>query len=222
MDLNQAALFGPLSPTVLSGTIASILDAEVPVLLAASDEARHTAPVQLEAAGFRRLPAVEHLFWMAGTPEDGGELAFEVKRVRGARDVDAMVAMFQEVHGYSESLVGPMWGGACTAQEGTSGWLAWDGDEAVSFATVTEVDGSLSLFDVMTPLRHRRRGAGRAVVSAALAAVAREGRRPIGETLFWSSPAGRPLYEAMGFTVADDIDAWALGASQSDLEAVGA
>ena len=36
------------------------------------------------------------------------------------------------------------------------------------------------------------------------------------------SPAGRPLYEAMGFVVADEVDAWTLGASAEDLAAVGA
>ena len=61
------------------------------------------------------------------------------------------------------------------------------------------------------------RASGSATAGAAAVAA-----RPIEETLFWASPAGRPLYEAMAFGVADEVDAWSLGASAEDLAAVGA
>jgi hypothetical protein len=44
----------------------------------------------------------------------------------------------------------------------------------------------------------------------------------VDRTLFWSSPAGRPLYESLGFEIADTVDVWARGASAADLAAVGA
>jgi hypothetical protein len=52
-------------------------------------------------------------------------------------------------------------------------------------------------------------------------------RRPFSSTtrstiLFWASPAGRPLYESLGFSIADLVTAWTLGASAQDLAAVGA
>jgi hypothetical protein len=132
-----------------------------------------------------------------------------------------MQAMFLEVHGYARELteglfVRPIRNGAM------SGWLAWDGMEPVSFAIVSRVDGSLSLWEVMTPARHRRRGAGRVVVVEALRAVAATSPEPITETLFWSSPAGKPLYDALGFGDVDTVRVWARGASDEDLAAVGA
>lgn len=60
----------------------------------------------------------------------------------------------------------------------------------------------------------RLRGARHAAYAAGQAAAVGE------EVLFWASPAGRPLYEAMGFVIADEVDAWAIGASAEDLAAV--
>ena len=60
------------------------------------------------------------------------------------------------------------------------------------------------------------------MVNAALACAAAVAARPIEGTLFWASPARRPLYEAMGFVIADDADARSLGARAEDLAAAGA
>ena len=132
-----------------------------------------------------------------------------------------MQAMFLEVHGYGRDVTDglhaePIRAGAI------AGWLAWDGGEPVSFALVTRVAGTLSMWEVMTPARHRRRGAGRAVVIEALRAAADAAPEPIAETVFWSSPAGAPLYEALGFRMVDTVRAWTRGASDADLAAVGA
>ena len=73
----------------------------------------------------------------------------------------------------------------------------------------------------MTPPRHRRRGAARAVVATALDEVAKL-VGGVDRTLFWSSPAGRPLYDALGFEIGDTVDVWVRGASEADLAVVGA
>jgi GNAT superfamily N-acetyltransferase len=133
-----------------------------------------------------------------------------------------MLAIFEEAHGYDPASIDALYGGRVKGDDGFSAWLAWDGAEPISFTIVVEVGTALSIWEVMTPERHRRRGGARAVVNAALAGAVAVAARPIEETLFWASPAGRPLYEAMGFVVADEVDAWALGASAEDLAAVGA
>ena len=171
------------------------------------------------------LPRREHLFWISGTPPAGNRGTFDVRRVETNDDVVAMQSIFAEAHDYAEELTGAMYGESVRVGTDLTGWIAWDGADAVSFTIVTRVGPSLGLWEVMTPVRHRRRGAARAVVSAALAGVAQAAEsdgQPIEQTLFWSSPAGQPLYAAMGFTVVDTIDAWALGASAADLAAVGA
>jgi len=99
---------------------------------------------------------------------------------------------------------------------------AWDGFEPVSWTYVTRIDGTSALFDMMTPPQHRRRGAARALLKRALAdAAARDGGRTE-STVFWATPMGRPLYEALGFSVVDDVTLWTYGASADELAAVGA
>ena len=226
VDLNQGALFGAAAERDARDVVDRILASELPVLLACSRRVTEQVAPSLVAAGFRHMPTQEHLFWARGAPSAAqAASSFDVRPVETDADVGAMQALFQEAHGYAPELTGAMFGRTLRTDDSMTGWLAWAGSEPVSFAIVTCTGGSLSMWDVMTPERHRRRGAGRAVVGTALAAAgatAAAGRSPIEQTLFWSSPAGRPLYEAMGFLVADKLDAFVLGASEADLVAVGA
>jgi ribosomal protein S18 acetylase RimI-like enzyme len=90
----------------------------------------------------------------------------------------------------------------------------------VSCVFVTRVESTLGFFDMMTPPRHRRRGAARAVLTQALKDAAAEGDT-IDSIVFWSTPLGRPLYESLGFVVADTLDVWTFRASPEDMAAVG-
>lgn len=221
VDLNQAGVFGGATDADAGALALLVAEAGRPVLLGRSSTVSADIMEPLEASGFRAMPATEHLFWMPGVPAEEAS-SFDVRRMDTSADIEAMQAMFLEVHHYEPSLTARLHGDAIRADEGVTGWIAWDGDQAVSLAFVTKVGSSLGLWEVMTPTRHRRRGAARAVVASALRAVASSSAVPIERTLFWSSPAGRPLYDALGFTVGDIVQAWVLGASEADLAAVGA
>ena len=222
VDMNQAALFGPASAADAAALTALVIEAEVPCLLGCSDGVVERVAPTLQAAAFEVLPIREALFWRPGPPGRPVPTPFDVRRVRTEAEITAMVSMFEEAHAYAPAVVRPLYEDRVKVDDGLSAWIAWDGPEPVSFAIVIEIGPTLSLWEVMTPVRHRRRGAARAVVTAALAGAAAVARQPIEETLFWASPAGRPLYESMGFVIADEVDAWALGASPEDLAAVGA
>ncbi len=220
--MNQAVLFGAAGAAEAAIVAQRVVDADVPCLLGCSDGVLERAAPALAAAGFVQMPKREAIFWRPGPPDAIEPSAFDIRRVRSDADVDAMLAIFEEAHGYDPAAISALYGGRVKGDDGFSAWLAWDGPDPISFTIVIEVGAALSIWEVMTPVRHRRRGGARAVVNAALAGAAAVAARPIEETLFWASPAGRPLYEAMGFFVADEVDAWALGASAEDLAAVGA
>lgn len=224
VDMNQAVLFGGATEADARDLMDRILAADVPVLLGCSDGVNERVSTVLAAAGFVPLPVREALFGMLGVPSAPDATAFDVRQLITDADVTAMQALFQEAHGYEPELTADLYGGILRAGDAATGWIAWDGAEPVSFAMVTRAKRTLSLWNVLTPPRHRRRGAARAVVAAALATVAtrnRDAGSPIEATFFWSSPAGRPLYEAMGFAVVDAVDAWVLGATEADLKAIG-
>ena len=222
VDMNQGALYGDATAADAERLAEAVVAAGVPCLLGCSDGVTERVAGSLRAAGFELLPNREAIFWRPGPPAAPEPSPFEVRRVRSRDELAAMQSIFLEAHGYSAESIDQIYGGRLEGDEGFSAWLAWDGAEPVSFTIVIAVGASLSIWEVMTPPRHRRRGAARAVVAGALAAVAEAASHPIEETLFWASPAGRPLYETMGFVVADEVDAWAIGASPEDLAAVGA
>lgn len=221
VDLNQAALYGDAgaADAIEIGRLA--VKSDDPVLLARSAEVTAELEEPLEQAGFTRLPTAEHLFCMPGTPPRSGLAPFDVRRMTSPADVAAMQAMFADVHDYGPGLTGALFGTLDPADDGLSCWIAWDGNEAVSLAFVTHEPSTLGLWEVMTPQRHRRRGAARTVVVTALDEVAQL-VGGVERSLFWSSPAGRPLYDSLGFEIADTVEVWVRGASEADLAAVGA
>ena len=221
IDLNQGALLLGATATDANDLIEAIERSSARLIVACPSCAGGYGSDQLAAKGLIRLAAPESLFAMAGTPVPVTS-GFAVREVANARDVDAMVALFTAVHGYSTELTRTMFGAAVLEDRRFRGWLAWDGDVAVSFALITVAPGSLGLWEVMTLPEQRGRGAGRAIVASALAAVAASQLEPVGMTVFWSSPLGVPLYRALGFDVVDTFSTFALRPTARELADVGA
>lgn len=221
VDLNQAVIFGDGDRRTADAIVASVQAADVPCLLGVSSTVHDDVGDALRAGGFDAMTQREAMFH-ADEPPAVGPSAFQVRRVRSAEDRAGAQRVLLETHDYHPDLVAAMWGSALLDRPDVGGWVAWDGDEPVSSAYVTRVGRSLGVFDMMTPPRHRRRGAGRAVLATALAEAWTWGGTDADYVAFWASPAGRPMYESMGFAVADDVDVWTFGASPEDLAAVGA
>jgi predicted acetyltransferase len=71
---------------------------------------------------------------------------------------------------------------------------------------------------MMTPARHRRKGAARAALTTALDRIWSDDTEG---AFLWSTPAGRPFYESVGFASVDDATSWTLGADPELLAAIG-
>lgn len=221
VDLNQAVLFGEADRQTAERIAAVVQAADVPCLLGVSSTVRDDVTHALREGGFEAMTQREAMFY-ADEPPAVGPTAFQVRRVRTAEDRAGAQHVLLETHDYHPDLTSAMWGPALLDRPDVGCWVAWDGEEPVSCAYVTLVGRSLGVFDMMTPPRHRRRGAGRAVLANALTEAWTWGGVEADYAAFWASPAGRPMYESMGFDVADDVDVWTYGASPEDLAAVGA
>ena len=220
VDLNQGALFAAAGAADAEAIAAATEAAGVPCLVAVSASLEHPAPVVagLKAAGFVPTGIPEALFH-AADPPPLHPAAFEIRRAETSADRAALPRVYAQTHGYEPATL-DLYERSLDQAEHLEAWLAWDGDDPAAAVFLTHADGSLGVFDMVTVPRHRRRGAGRQMLSTALeAAWRRTGAR---EIVLWSSPAGRPLYESMGFRVGDDVDAWTRGATAEDLAAVGA
>ena len=224
VDLNQAAVFGPAESGDLDELVKVVRAGDVPTLLAVSSSVtshRGLVSDRLSRSGFVSAAEVEYLFLAPDIPArfDG---EFVVRRVDDDNGLGGIAQIVAESHGYATTLISEMWGSRLVARPDVGCWVAWDGDEPASMAVVTRVGDLLGVFDMMTSPRHRRRGAGRMTLTHALAAAAASAPQPIAATFFWSTPMGRPLYEAVGFGAVDTIEVWTLGASDQDMAAVGA
>jgi len=83
-------------------------------------------------------------------------------------------------------------------REGRTRVAVLEGGDVVGFATTRLVDGDLDLEDLFVDPSWMRRGAGRALVSDALAAAAVAG---FDRMVVTANPHARGFYEALGFEV---------------------
>jgi GNAT superfamily N-acetyltransferase len=97
-------------------------------------------------------------------------------------------------------------------------WLAWDGVEPISVVWIVRHGDVLGVMEMMTPARHQRRGAGRALLTKALAA---EWRDDTEFAVLLSTPAGRRLYESVGFEASDEVITRYRGLEDEVLAAIG-
>lgn len=220
VDTNQLALYAPAGAGDIEAALAATKAAGVPVLtgLSGSLADRGSAAGRLMAAGFEAMPDAEMLFVAGGAPPV--DATWPVRRAT-PDDLPAVREVFDLGHGYGPAVVDSMFGSRL-ADLDVGCWIAWDGPAPMSLAFVTRTGSSLGLWEVVTVPAHRRRGAARAVVTSALGDASRWGPGPVDTVVFWSSPAGRPLYEHLGFRVADEVVVLTLGAAPEDLAAVGA
>ena len=100
--------------------------------------------------------------------------------------------------------------------DGLGSWVAWDGDQPVSAVTLSWDAQGCAVWETMTMPAHRRRGAGRTALIAALNDVLRPSMT--GSVLV-TTPLGRPLYESLGFIALDESITWTRGASAVTLPA---
>jgi GNAT superfamily N-acetyltransferase len=215
-ELNECALTSRATAADASALVAAIAAAGVPALLSVASGAGAGVTAPIRAAGFVPGPATEPLMWCPRRPEvrTGG---LQVRQVQTAADRDRAIALIADAHMMDATAAGRALAPLPDPDGRVAAWLALEGDEERSVVWTTP-GPRIGVWEMMTPARHRRGGAGRAVLTHALAQLwnaATEG------AFLWSTPAGRPFYESLGFTAVDEATSWTLGADPALLAAIG-
>jgi GNAT superfamily N-acetyltransferase len=216
VELNQCALTSRATAADGRALVAFLTEHDVPALVSVASTAGAEVTAPLAAAGFERAPVAEPLMWCPQRPPrvTGG---LRVAEVRSAAERERALAIIADAHVMETEMAGRALATLPAPDGRIAAWLAYAGDEAISVAWVTP-GPRIGVWEMMTPARHRRRGAARAVLTSALHAAwdpATEG------AFLLSTPAGRPFYEAVGFTAADDAVSWTIGADEALLAAIG-
>ena len=175
------------------------------------------APSQvLVAAGFEAGDISEPLMRSLLRP-DVARSEFRVSRCDTDGEFEFALRLTSEAHTVDVALLAASIGKA--ARSGAAEvWLARDGGEPVSAVWIARSGSSLGVMEMMTPQRHQGRGAGRAVLTTALAAA---WSTETSEALLLATPAGRHLYESVGFEAVDESNTFSRGLEESVLKAIG-
>jgi N-acetylglutamate synthase len=215
-ELNQCALTSRATAADARALVAFLAARDVPALVSVASSAGADVTAPLASAGFERAPVVEPLMWCPHRPSraTGG---LRVAEVRSAAERERALAIIADAHAMDREMAGRALAALPAPDGRITAWLAYAGDEAISVAWLTP-GPRIGVWEMMTPARHRRRGAARAALTCALHATwdaATEG------AFLLSTPAGRPFYEAVGFTAADEAVSWTIGADAALLAAIG-
>ena len=142
---------------------------------------------------------------------------FVVARSRDDTDLAAAVALISEAHSVEFGLLDESLAEAVRSDLAQV-WLAWDGDQPVSTVCLCTTEASIGVMEMMTPPRHQGRGAGRGLLTAALAATWSPATV---DAVLLATPAGRRLYESIGFEAIDESVTFYRGLEDSVLQAIG-
>ena len=198
-ELNVCGLT-PVATVSSAQALLSSIETDLPLIVFVSSESDPEAGAFLEANGFDTVTVPEPLMQTTRPPAPS-ETAFRVEPAVGGAALDAGIALTSEANTVGRELLEQSIRHA--AESGAAQmWLAWDEAEPISIVWIGRYEESLGVMEMMTPERHQRRGAGRALLTHALAA---EWRDDTELAVLVATPAGRRLYESIGFEASDEI-----------------
>lgn len=176
----------------------------------------------LSAASGRRLGPIarEHgleevgsapLMALADPPPRPANPGFAVRRVTDERSLGVVADLVATAFSLDREWVGRTFCSTALLEEPSlSFFLASRQDEPYSAVTTTASRNVVGIWSMATAPDHQRQGAGRAALLAAI-----EHHRSLGARTFYliATPAGKPLYDSVGFVTVDECPLWIAGTS---------
>jgi len=214
-ELNVCGL-SPRASNNSASDLAQVLGTDQPGIVFTSEHLLPASRRVLTDAGFITGEISEPLM-RCGYPPEVVPSKFKVSRCETDRDLKGALRLTSEAHTVDLDLLDASIGQA--ARLGAAQvWLAHEGEQPVSTVWICRSGSGIGVMEMMTPKRHQGRGAGRAVLTTALAAT---WSTTTSEALLLATPAGRPLYESVGFETIDDCLTCYRGLEDSVLAAIG-
>jgi len=128
-----------------------------------------------------------------------------------AEDRSAVVGLWTDAFGIPVEAIAPIFDAMLAdPHDPMSAWLLEHDGEAVSTVTTGRVGDAVTLWCMATPERFGRRGYARALLADTMARAASDGAE-VG--LLGATPAGKPLYDATGWTTLEDWEIYTNGDS---------
>jgi GNAT superfamily N-acetyltransferase len=214
-ELNVCGL-SPKASDESASDLALVLGSDQPGIVFTSEHLLPASRRVLTDAGFTTGEISEPLMRCGQRPEVVAS-KFSVSRCENDQALLVALHLTSDAHTVDLDLLDASIGRA--ARLGAAQvWLAHEGGQPVSTVWICRSGSAIGVMEMMTPKRHQGRGAGRAALTTALAA---SWSTATSEALLLATPAGRPLYESVGFEVIDECLTCYRGLEDSVLEAIG-
>jgi hypothetical protein len=215
-DVNICVLLSDATPESSRQLARLVEAADVPAVVSAPTELEDGALEPLREAGFVPEPLSEPLMWLESPPSpNAGE--FEIRRVRTQEDLSKAIEVAADGHGLERDLLSRILSRTVDRDESVATWIAWSCEDGASVAWLT-CGSRIGVWQMNTPARHRRRGAARQTLVTALNELWDDDTEG---AFLWASPAGRPLYEGVGFVAVTERRVWVLGGDDAASIAIG-
>ncbi len=140
----------------------------------------------------------------------GLEGRLEIRSAQGPVDIAAVGDLISLAFDLPRQTVRQALEPSLLAGEPIRAFIAWRDGVAVSSVSITVLGETAGIWSMATPPDLQGRGFGRALLSHVLQALAADGIRRV---FLHASPAGRRLYEDLGFTLLAEQPVWSLAAA---------
>ena len=195
-DVNMALVHGG-DPGEFDQVMATIADVAAPALLMFTGDGLPMA--QRAPSGWAQVGVMPFMIAdVASTPQRPDD---RVRRAT-ADDRDALLGLWTDAFGMLPENAAPI--AEATVRDPASGigaWLLEQDGVAVSTVTTATVGDAITVWSMATPARYTRRGYARALLADAMARASADG---VSVALLGATPAGKPLYDASGWSTLEE------------------
>ena len=208
-DYNPGRVGVETDHAAFEGLLSFLEDADIPAMLCVAPE----AAVQLGEVATERglvdtgmtMPVMVH-----SGPISAESSGFDIARVDTVDSMRAVAALLEDPFDIPLETNAEVYSAELLEERDVLVWLARSNDEPVSTVTATFADGLAGIWAMGTATKHQRRGAGRALLSSAMAEIRAMG---IESCFLLATPAGFPLYQRLGYRTVEEPRVWLRGHS---------
>jgi GNAT superfamily N-acetyltransferase len=199
----------PAAERFLTDAVARAAERALPLLAALSPRVGEALAPVAERAGLIAAGTLPLMVLHASAPVQLGKPC-QVERALSSQAVKTAGDLVAAAFDLPRASVANALDASLTETAGAEAYVALNDGAAMSAVTVTRTGATAGVWCMATPPEHQGKGMGRALLSRVIDRLQRQG---VDRFFLLATPAGRPLYESLGFALVADCPTWVLDPS---------
>ena len=199
----------PAAEQFMEGSLARAAERALPLLAVLAPQVGEVLTPAAERAGLIAAGTLPLMVLHAAAPVRLGKMC-QVERALGPQAVQAAGDLVAAAFDLPRASVANALDASLTEVAGAEVYVALHDNAPMSAVTVTRAGSTAGVWCMATPPEHQGKGMGRALLTRVIDHFQRQG---VDRFFLLATPAGRPLYESIGFDLVADCPAWVLDPS---------